>query len=315
MKLQFYLRFQTRYGQSLWVSGDADELGNDDPAQALPLEYLNEESWSGQVEIKKKELQKSISYRYILKNEDGELIYDWGRDRVIEFPGKSFQEILLIDTWNHAGEYENAFYSDAFNNVLLKHRHAKSKTTADKNFTHVFCVKAPLLEKHEVVCMSGSGERLGNWSKETPVLLGKKGDWWKAKLDLSGTDFPVAYKYGVFNTKDKTFRFEQGNNRLLFSEPAKKKISILHDGFIHFPNNTWKGAGIAIPVFSLRSRNSFGVGEFQDIKLLVDWASLTGMKLIQLLPVNDTMATFSWQDSYPYSAISAFALHPLYINL
>src|SRR5204863_5666176 len=79
--------------------------------------------------------------------------------------------------------------------------------------------------------------------------------------------------------------------------------------------NTWKGAGVAIPVFSLRSKNSFGVGEFADIKLLVDWAKSAGLKLIQLLPLNDTIATNSWKDSYPYAAISAFALHPLYINL
>ena len=76
-----------------------------------------------------------------------------------------------------------------------------------------------------------------------------------------------------------------------------------------------RGAGVAIPVFSLRSNNSFGVGEFTDIKLLVDWAKSTGLKLIQILPVNDTTATHTWTDSYPYSAISAFALHPMYLNL
>ena len=39
------------------------------------------------------------------------------------------------------------------------------------------------------------------------------------------------------------------------------------------------------------------------------------MKLIQILPINDTSATHTWLDSYPYAAISAFALHPLYLNL
>ncbi len=77
----------------------------------------------------------------------------------------------------------------------------------------------------------------------------------------------------------------------------------------------WKGAGVAIPVFSLRTKKSFGTGEFNDLRLLVDWAKKTGLKMIQLLPVNDTTATYSWKDSYPYSAISAFALHPLLLNL
>ena len=81
------------------------------------------------------------------------------------------------------------------------------------------------------------------------------------------------------------------------------------------PVASWKGAGVAIPVFSLRSQKSFGVGEFTDIPIVIDWAKKTGLKLIQLLPVNDTTAIAYWHDSYPYAAISAFALHPIYINL
>ena len=77
----------------------------------------------------------------------------------------------------------------------------------------------------------------------------------------------------------------------------------------------WRGAGVAIPVFSLRSKKSFGIGEFADIPLMVDWAERTGMCIIQLLPVNDTTMTRTWTDSYPYNANSTFALHPAYINL
>ena len=58
-----------------------------------------------------------------------------------------------------------------------------------------------------------------------------------------------------------------------------------------------------------------GVGEFADLKLMVDWAVKAGMKMIQILPVNDTVATNTWTDSYPYAAISVFALHPIYLNL
>jgi len=244
------------------------------------------------------------------------LLYEWGNDRLADVFKKDVQELQLADTWNHAGEYENAFFSAAFSKVLLKQAQSKSKAASDKNFTHVFKVKAPLLRRHEVICLQGSGKRLGDWSPGTPVLLGKEGNWWTVKLDLSGSDFPLAYKYGVYKIKEKKFvTHEDGNNRLLYSDATKRKLSILHDGFVHLPNNTWKGAGVAIPVFSLRSKNSFGVGEFADIKLLVDWARASGLKLIQLLPINDTIATHSWMDSYPYAAISAFALHPLYINL
>ena len=183
-------------------------------------------------------------------------------------------------------------------------------------FTHIFKVKAPLLKNNECVCIGGSGKEMGEWQMIKPVLLNKEGNWWTCKLDLSDEVFPLAYKYGIYNKKEKRFtHFEDGDNRIVFAEPEKKKLIVLHDGFIHLPNNTWKGAGVAIPVFSLRSKKSFGVGEFTDLKLLADWAKKTGLRLIQILPVNDTIANHTWSDSYPYAAISAFALHPLYINL
>ena len=77
----------------------------------------------------------------------------------------------------------------------------------------------------------------------------------------------------------------------------------------------WRGAGIVLPVFSLRSRTSFGVGDFGDLRKLIDWAHLCGLKAVQILPINDTTRTGTWADSYPYNAISVFALHPIYVNL
>jgi len=62
----------------------------------------------------------------------------------------------------------------------------------------------------------------------------------------------------------------------------------------------WRGAGVAVPVFSIRSDEDLGVGEFLDLKLLVDWAVNSGFHLVQLLPINDTSVNGMWWDSYPY---------------
>jgi 4-alpha-glucanotransferase len=317
MKLQFYLKFHTELGQSLWISGSMEELGQGDPLLALPMEYLNDEFWQCTLNVKRKNITEPVIYKYFLKNKDGELIWEWGNDRLINVIKKDVSEVQLIDTWNHAGEYENVFFSAPFKKVLLKKHAAILKSKAvKKSFTHLFRVKAPLLKKNEALCIIGSCKTLGNWSTEKFLLLSKNDDWYEARVDLSEDSFPVAYKYGVYDVKNKEFvRYESGNNRLLYGDASDKKINILHDGFVHLPNNTWKGSGVAIPVFSLRSKKSFGVGEFTDIRLLADWAAKTGLKLIQLLPVNDTTATHSISDSYPYAAISAFALHPIYINL
>ncbi len=313
MKIHFYLRFHTKPGQTLWILGNAAELGKGQPGAQVALNYLNSDYWEGIFQIDAKEVAK-LNYKYILRNEDGFLVEEWGDDRYIDLGKTGVEEMQVVDTWNHAGEYENAFYTDPFQEVLLKQNETRPKIKAPKTFTHIFKVKAPLLLKNEVVCLLGTGSSLGNWNTEEPVLLQRENGWWSTRVNLSSDNFPLSYKYGIYNTKNKIFvKYEEGDNRVLFGTHAN--LCLLHDGFLHVPNNTWKGAGIAIPVFSLRSKHSFGTGEFNDLHLLVDWARKTQMKLIQILPVNDTTATGTWVDSYPYAAISAFALHPLFINL
>ncbi len=87
MILDFYIRFSTKYGQSLGVSGNSDELGNDDPEQAFPLQYLNDQFWHGQVEIDSSKMAGPLNYRYILRESDNELMPEFGDDRVIDIAG------------------------------------------------------------------------------------------------------------------------------------------------------------------------------------------------------------------------------------
>lgn len=316
MTLHFYLQFSTRFGQTLFVSGNIDALGNDDIEKALPLAYLNEQLWHGSVTVP--DDKETIRYKYLLRQQDGDEVVEFGDDRQIAFSEITVPDIVTIDTWNYPGQIENAFYTQPFQNVLLK-TNTSEKAAAKKKakaFTHEFKVKAPLLKADEVLCITGSGTALNEWKTEKPLLLTKENNWWVTRLNLSKETFPVTYKYGIYNTKLKQFiKFESGDNRTVLGDAAKKKITILHDGFAALKNGTWRGAGVAIPVFSLRSKNGFGTGEFADIKLLVDWAKQSGIKLIQLLPLNDTTATHTSKDSYPYAAISAFALHPLFLNL
>ena len=315
MKVHFYLRFHTEFGQSLLISGNTEELGDDDMSKALLMTYLNDQFWEASIELKPKKVNR-LQYKYLLKTRDGEIIPEFGNDRAADLERGGINELLFVDTWNHAGEYENAFYTTPFQKTLLRHNATNVKEKEVAHATHIFKVKAPLLKKNEVLCLLGGGKALHNWDSAKPLVLRREGDWWIMKTDLSGETFPVAYKYGVYDAKQKQFlHYEGGNNRLSYSQASRKKMTVIHDGFANLPNNTWKGAGVAIPVFSLRSKNGFGTGEFADLKMLVDWAKQTGLKLIQILPVNDTTATHTWTDSYPYAAISAFALHPLYINL
>ncbi len=318
-RLIFQLKFYTKPGDNLYITADHEIFGNKE-MKALPLQYVSEEMWIASVDMDAASIPANgIVYNYMVKYADGEIICDWGSDKKIEKTFFDYEEVLINDTWNHAGYFQNAFYTEPFQNVLLKNNFTEVKIKQPKKFTHIFKVKAPLLNKGETVCLFGSSKELGNWNELKPVLLSRKKDedFFSVALDLSKIDVPLFFKYGIYNINKKKFiQLENDANRALYPAhvTTANKISIINDGFINMPVDSWKGAGVAIPVFSLRSKNSWGVGEFADIKLLVDWAKRTGLQLIQILPVNDTNATQSWVDSYPYAAISAFALHPMYLN-
>jgi 4-alpha-glucanotransferase len=319
MKLTFQLRFHTNFGQSLWLTRATEGHTNRKPSAPIPLQYLNDQAWQTMLVFPDLAVPDTdIVYNYLLREPDGTVSEDWGKDRLIN-PG-SFQqdEVLIIDSWNAPGAAENAFYTEPFQEVLLKANRTEVYITAAPKVTHIFKVKAPLLEKGQTLCLLGNSSALGDWNTSQPILLSRMTGQacLTAHLDLSQQVFPIFYKYGVYDVERKTFvRFEDGGNRMLFDIVGPNKLSIINDGFPALPTTTWKGAGVSIPVFSLRSESSFGVGEFTDLKLLADWCCRVGLKVIQILPVNDTTATHTWKDSYPYSAISAFALHPLYLNL
>ena len=71
-----------------------------------------------------------------------------------------------------------------------------------------------------------------------------------------------------------------------------------------------KSSGVLVPLFSVYSKNSFGIGDLNDLKAVIDWAAHTGNSVIQLLPMNDMGGLFC-----PYDALSANALEPLYVSL
>ena len=163
---------------------------------------------------------------------------------------------------------------------------------------------------------------------------------WMLSVNVEHVNLPLEYKYVTVDEHHQVSRWEEGPNREVSSEvlspsvgsvehgarsedsPLRRaaglldgEVLVLHGGMLRLCEDVWKAAGVVVPVFSLRSENSYGVGDFGDLCKLVDWASTVGMKMIQLLPINDTTTVHGWTDSHPYNCISVFALHPHYIDL
>lgn len=284
------------------------------------MNYHDEEMWELEVDVPDAEWSAKgyITYRYVLTESDGFTVEEWGDDRRLTASEAGKRErIRVIDTWNHAGSYENVFLNSAFRKVLIKPREKETRRPSSARFTHVFRVKAPLLGPESELCITGSASAMGSWDKGGAVPMRLRNGWWEVRLDLGREEYPLTYKYGArpVGGDGDPFHYEEGRNRVLHANGDKRATVLLHDGFVRMANDSWRGTGIAIPVFSLRSDHGYGVGEFGDIRLLVDWAVSTGLRMIQILPVNDTISSRTWRDSYPYSAISAFALHPMYLDV
>ena len=156
----------------------------------------------------------------------------------------------------------------------------------------------------EELFLTGNTSELGNWStnKAVPMEYVGPGIW------SVGTDVTPMAEYKYFIRENGQIRWEDGPNRVL--PKGKKRI---WDWFGLTERQTMKG--VAVPLFSLRTDDDFGIGEYADLPKLGNWCVANDLKIIQILPINDTTSHFDWRDSYPYNAISAFALNPIYLNL
>ena len=319
MKISFNINYYTEWGQNLFVCGSLAILGHWNESKALPMRFQSEGNWTADCDVNP-DKDSEIHYKFFLKDErNGLIFWEWGRNRTLKLSDIQRDAVSLFDFWKSAHLPENALLSAAFTNNLFR-RSTEYDNHSDRNdYTHRVQLVAPRIGRNMKFCIIGSNSGLGNWEPKKAVIMDdREYPVWRANVKCSGKQLEIAYKYGIYDVRKKEIVcLENGPDRVLIAnnDLPEKRIFIQTDEHFRYDSDTWKGAGIALPIFSLRSKHSFGVGEFLDLKLLIDWTASTGLKLIQVLPINDTIATHTWKDSYPYAAISVLALHPIYLNL
>jgi len=317
MKIRFLVEYLTQWGQNLLISGSVPALGSWSSADAGRMSHTADGFWTYEIDIDPLD-PAPIHYRYILNDERyGSQFHENGAVHVFDASEHKSDVILQRDTWRSKDSLKEVFHSQTFAGVLFKPTPNKgSKTTAINRL--VFKVDAPRVEPGHQVFVSGNIPELGNWNENKLIFLdNSEYPLWKASLALKGDYQSFSYKYGIYDPLNKRIvAWESDANRKFncSGTPGAKTIVCDDYGF-QIPVGNWKGTGVAIPVFSLRTKSSFGIGEFDDLKALIDWSVVCGVKMVQILPINDTSSTFTKSDSYPYSAISVFALHPIYVNL
>src|SRR5262245_41901899 len=77
------------------------------------------------------------------------------------------------------------------------------------------------------------------------------------------------------------------------------------------PPSQLRRAGILIPLFSMPSTESWGIGEIGDIPAMCAWLRSAGHSVLQLLPINETSPV----ETSPYSGLTAMAIDPQFISL
>lgn len=323
----FKLPYYTQWGQSLVISGSHPVLGSGNVKQALalsPFHQGEELIWCGKIAVA---IGFECEYGYYLVDDDRNVLrWEAGKKRKLILPAGIMEgEVVEIrDLWQTASE--TLFLRSAFKNVIFSDGQSFepeiSSASAQKDMDHQdfvdiqFKISCPMIKQGTSVGVIGTTSQLGQWRAQDGLKLSYAGDSiWQADCLVRKDEFPVKYKYYKC-CKVQGMSMEIGPSRELVLDLASinlpNYISLSDGPFREMP---WRGAGVAIPVFSIRSNDDLGVGEFLDLKLLVDWSVKSGFHLVQLLPVNDTSVHGMWWDSYPYSSLSVFALHPLYLRV
>ena len=299
MTLLISIEYRTRWGEQLVL-----RLGK----RRIALQYADGGVWACAVERYAPAAQPA-EYRYEVEREGVCIRSEW-RPHTLRIPSREGVRTLRIrDRWQEMPS-DTPFYSSAFTRGIFGRGKTGNPKKAAGNIT--LRVILPTLRPDETLAVAGSGRELGDWKRIVPMDDSRFPEW---ELTLH-TAHRFEYKFLIADRKTLTpILWEEGANRTWGELPGAGEHALDAAAYPRFPERRWQGAGTAIPVFSLRTEEDFGVGEFYDLKRLIDWAAATGQCVIQVLPINDTTMTGTWEDSYPYNANSTFALHPQFIRL
>lgn len=311
MTIHFYLKYDTEFGQDLRlniIGGASSET------TSYGMTTGDGRTWQCDIEMAK--IPERIDYFYSLDNSGREERHEWQTvTHRLELNATKAKEYTVYNSWTDI-PYDSYLYSSAFTDCVNR-RHHESLPKSEYDKTLRLIVRAPQLRKGDHLYIAGESSCLGNWHTDRALKMYEHNyNEWVADLDIEAFKEKVAELKFIATTDNGDVLWETGFNRKIEIPELKKGEACVYDmDQAFFEICDTKLAGTLVPVFSLRTKGSFGVGDFGDLKMMIDWVAETKQKVLQVLPINDTTSTHTWTDSYPYSCISIFALHPQYADL
>ncbi len=294
MKIQFWLRTLAPHSAQMFLITDN---GKEHLMQAR-----NNGMWTIELFINKR-----INYRYQARCDNGKVLEECAQHTIGDVT--TLPALQVVDYWRKPS------WIDIFNTNPFKFRTPVPIATSfeiPQQGEMAFRIYAPHISSRHTLAIVGNWKGMGEWNSKKSIELHRIGQgYWTGKVaqEKESLQFSLALK----DSESQEVIEQEAHIHELTSPFDSQAATLISD--LAFEGNAarWKGAGTAIPIFSLRSKNDMGVGDLGDLKWLIDWAALTGQKVLQVLPINDTRSTNTWQDSYPYNIISAFAINPIYL--
>ena len=309
MTVSFNIEYRTSWGEEVRIAGLLPE--------SIPMHTTDGIYWTADVELEVPKEGMTINYSYQIEQNQIIIRKEWDSfPRRLFLSGNSKKKYQIKDCWKNIPE-QLYYYSSAFTEALLAHPDRTEIPPCHKKGL-VIKAYAPRINKDYCLAICGNQKALGNWDPDKAIPMSDANfPEWQIELDASKLKFPLEYKFILYHKEEKKADCWENNPNRYLADPELKtnETLVISDRYAYFDIPVWKGAGIAIPVFSLKSENSFGVGDFGDLKRMIDWAVSTQQKVIQILPINDTTMTHEWTDSYPYNSISIYAFHPMYADI
>ncbi len=319
MKLTITLHYNTQWGEDIHLAFSTVKDVCSVPT--IPMLTDGKGHWFVTIDG---DFKPSSPYTFVVIEHNAVKRTEW---RHHTLPDTLHGHVCINDRW-HERSTLAPFYSSAFTKAIFAHETHSYRVKGDASIC--ICCEAPTLRKNQVLALCGDNESLGSWNTDQARIMEPHGTEWQLWLNKEEVGEHAKFKFVILekneNSQEANWQlsianyqlvsWELGDNRTLHIDPySDVTLRMLRTYTLRDSQEHWRGAGVAIPVFSLRSKKSYGIGEFSDIPLMVDWAAKTGQSFLQLLPVNDTTMNRNWHESYPYNAISCFALNPAYIRL
>ena len=310
MRIVFNLEYQTTFGEELALN-----ILLDGKTEQHKMSTLDGCHWMCELS-KSVKTKTHIDYFYCVMRGDEQTRCEWLTEpHRLEFVATKGARYTVYDHWIDIPE-DSFLYSSAFTECVAARKRKMSEESAYAKTVRLK-VRAPQLRWNERLAIIGGSEALGNWEALRALTMAEhESNEWVITLDADTLPDTIEFKFVSLDEEiDVTPLWETGMNRTMTIPKLEEGEVIVYElPQAFFPVYPWKGAGTVIPIFSLRSEGSFGVGDFGDLQKMIDWCAKTRQRVLQVLPINDTNMTYTWQDSYPYNSISIYALHPQYTD-